>query len=147
MKPHLFTTSSRQRRRLRDYVIDLNREKNFDRIVSHFCVKFRQAARAGQPFPALVLAVHGPAELKRIMATNLRRLSIDFENSPADAIGGHSDDWVWPWDVPGWWWDFAFGDDDGGGEGEGEGEGEYGPDSINKEERDQLEEVMKELDG
>lgn len=149
MKPYLFTGPTRQRRRLRDYVIDLNREKNFNQIVTHFCATFRQAARAGQPFPARVLAVHTAAELRQIMGTNLRRLAIDFENGARDAISGRSDDWMGPGECWDWWMDFFFGKD-GDDSGEGTDEGAPADDDLNGvpvNERDQMRQVLDEIDG
>ena len=143
LDPHIFSTTTASRRRLRDYVIDLNQQKNFDQIVQHFRDALTKSVDNRQAI--LLVHAHSPSELTRIIETNLKRLAINFSDVPVEALNGASEDFDWMsfdelWD---WWSDVLTGD------GEPETEDPDGnPDNIlNENERRQLEEIERELNG
>jgi hypothetical protein len=105
LDPHLFTSSTSRHRRLRDHVIDLNQSMDFDEIVTKMLATLREAAKT-QPFARHFLDAHTPAERRRIVETNLRRLRVRFADVEPGVVAGASEsieDWWYqniqnPWD-------------------------------------------------
>ena len=107
LDPHLFTAPHLGRQRLRDHIIDLNQSMDLDAIVTRMLATMRSAAKT-HPFARHFLDAHTPAERRRIVETNLRRLRIRFAAADADVIVGASqslEEW-WYENVTGTsWWD------------------------------------------
>lgn len=107
LDPHLFTAPHLGRQRLRDHIIDLNQSMDLDAIVTKMLATMRSAAKT-HPFARHFLDAHTPAERRRIVETNLRRLRIRFAAADADVIVGASqslEEW-WYANVTGTsWWD------------------------------------------
>ena len=104
LDPHLFTAPQLGRQRLRDHIIDLNQSMDLDAIVTKMLATMRTAAKT-HPFARHFLDAHTPAEQRRIVETNLRRLRIRFAAADADTVAGASepaDDW---WSTVVAWWD------------------------------------------
>jgi hypothetical protein len=144
LDPHIFTTTTASRRRLRDYVIDLNQQKNFDQIVQHVRDVLKKSA--GNRHAMLLVKAHSASELTRTIETNLKRLAIDFSDIPVESLDGASEDdfwnrvkdhdWMSPDELWEWWGDALGGDDDPDGN----------PDNIlNVNERRQLDEIEEDL--
>ncbi len=111
LDPHLFTASHLERQRLRDRIIDLNHSMDLDDIVTKVLATLRKAAKT-HPFARHFLDAHTPAERRRIVETNLRRLRIRFAATDTDTVAGASEsdeDW---WDKVVAWWDELWTDDD-----------------------------------
>lgn len=113
LDPHLFTAPHLGRQRLRDHIIDLNQSMDLDAIVTKMLATLRTAAKT-HPFARHFLDAHTPAERRRIVETNLRRLRIRFAAADAEVIVGASqslEDW-WYANVTGTsWWDDLWEDD------------------------------------
>jgi hypothetical protein len=104
LDPHLFTASHLGRQRLRDRIIDLNQSINLDEIVTKVLATLRKAAKT-HPFARHFLYAHTPAERRRIVETNLRRLRIRFAAADTNKVAGASEsleDW-WYANVISWW--------------------------------------------
>ncbi len=146
--PHIFTTTQLPRERLRDRIIDLNQSQSFQEIADGVIAGLRESAPK-RHYARLLVDSTSPAELRRIVETNLRRLRIDFSDAPEAVVTGASEDFdfMWPWEKEFWdWWDEAlFGDD------EEPAEEPEDPDDmkgiINENEREQLQQVLDEMDG
>lgn len=113
LDPHLFTAPHRGRQRLRDHIIDLNQSMDLDDIVTKVLATLRKAAKT-HPFARHFLDAHTPAERRRIVETNLRRLRIQFADDHPAMVVGASDgyDPMWPWEKEYWeWWGFDFDDE------------------------------------
>jgi hypothetical protein len=146
--PHIFATTSIPRERLRDRIIDLNQSQSFEEIAAGVVASLRESAPK-RHYARLLVDSTSPAELRRIVESNLRRLRIDFSDTSEAVIAGASEDFdfMWPWEKEFWdWWDEAlFGDD------EEPAEEPEDPDDmkgiINENEREQLQQVLDEMDG
>jgi len=87
LDPHLFTASHLGRQRLRDRIIDLNQSMDLDDIVTKVLATLRKAAKT-HPFARHFLYAHTPAERRRIVETNLRRLRIRFAAADTNTVAG-----------------------------------------------------------
>jgi hypothetical protein len=142
LDPHLFTAPHLGRQRLRDHIIDLNQSMDVDAIVTKMLTNLRRAAKT-HPFARHFLDAHTPAERRRIVETNLRRLRIRFADGHSAMIVGASDDFdiMWPWEKEYWeWWGFNFDDESDDPD---EDDDWYKKGSINKNEHKQLDEIMR----
>jgi hypothetical protein len=138
----LFTAPHLGRQRLRDHIIDLNQSMDVDAIVTKMLTNLRRAAKT-HPFARHFLDAHTPAERRRIVETNLRRLRIRFADGHSAMIVGASDDFdiMWPWEKEYWeWWGFDFDDESDDPD---EDDDWYKKGSINKNEHKQLDEIMR----
>jgi hypothetical protein len=162
----LFTASHLGRQRLRDRIIDLNQSMDLDDIVTKVLATLRKAAKT-HPFARHFLDAHTPAERRRIVETNLRRLRIRFAAADTDTVAGASEsleDW-WYANVINWWDELSTdddaaedtGDEDTGDEDTGDedtGDEDTGDedtgDFMGDKERngaDQVREALDEMDG
>jgi hypothetical protein len=104
LDPHLFTAPHLGRQRLRDHIIDLNQSMDLEAIVTKMLATLRSAAKT-HPFARHFLDAHTPAERRRIVETNLRRLRIRFAAADVDTVAGASEsmeEW-WYVNVINWW--------------------------------------------
>jgi hypothetical protein len=152
----LFTASHLGRQRLRDRIIDLNQSMDLDDIVTKVLATLRKAAKT-HPFARHFLDAHTPAERRRIVETNLRRLRIRFAAADTDTVAGASEsleDW-WYANVINWWDELSTDDDaaeDTGDEDTGDedtGDEDTGDFMGDKERNgaDQVREALDEMDG
>lgn len=104
LDPHLFTAPHLGRQRLRDHIIDLNQSMDLDAIVTKMLATLRSAAKT-HPFARHFLEAHTPAERRRIVETNLRRMRIRFAAADADVIAGASESMEESWyaSLTSWW--------------------------------------------
>jgi hypothetical protein len=152
----LFTASHLGRQRLRDRIIDLNQSMDLDDIVTKVLATLRKAAKT-HPFARHFLDAHTPAERRRIVETNLRRLRIRFAAADTNTVAGASEsleDW-WYANVISWWDELSTDDDaaeDTGDEDTGDedtGDEDTGDFMGDKERNgaDQVREALDEMDG
>jgi hypothetical protein len=146
----LFTASHLGRQRLRDRIIDLNQSMDLDDIVTKVLATLRKAAKT-HPFARHFLDAHTPAERRRIVETNLRRLRIRFAAADTDTVAGASEsdeDW---WDKVVAWWDELWTDDPADDPADDPDDPTITlPDWMGDKERngaDQVREALDEMDG
>jgi hypothetical protein len=96
MKPFIFTSSTRTRMLIRDYVQDLNQEMNFEKIVQHFYLVIKNISANintnDKKLIHLISEVHTETQLKEIIEINLKRLNIKFSNIQNEVVSGNSYD-------------------------------------------------------
>ena len=146
LDPHLFTASHLGRQRLRDRIIDLNQSMDLDAIVTKMLTNLRRAAKT-HPFARHFLDAHTPAERRRIVETNLRRLRIRFAAADTDMVAGASETtWAEDWYAFTQWWDELWTDDDAAEDTGDEDTGEFMGDKE-RNGADQVRAALDEMDG
>lgn len=157
LDPHLFMSSTSRHRRLRDHVIDLNQSMDFDEIVTKMLATLREAAKT-QPFARYFHDAHTPAERRRIVETNLRRLRVRFADVEPGVVAGASEEGEKSlWDSFTAWWDDLWEDDEAGDTGSDDTDAEDPddptitlPDWMGSKERngaDQVRGAIDDMDG
>lgn len=145
MKPFIFSLGSPQRSKLRDYIIDLNREKNLQEIVNDVYKLFEKFADSPknnfERINGLMLKTHTKEEMCKIIEINLKRLNITFSKTVQDTLSGN--------DFADFWYDaFYDGEDTTLQEFYEDFFDDENPDNIpNGPEKDQLDEIAKQEKG